>query len=139
DEEQEKDQRSRKLLLATALAAPRPLTGFPAEFPHPMSSPPTPVPTDITPLDRWLALVFFSAALGLRILYAGHFRVDSDEPQHLHVVWAWAGGLLPYRDVFDNHTPVFQALCAPLFHALGVRADILAPMRLAMLPLFALT
>ncbi len=101
-----------------------------------MDSPSAP---DIPRTDRWLAGAFLLAALVLRILYAWHFRVDSDEPQHLHVVWAWTRGLLPYRDVFDNHTPVFQALCAPLFRALGVRADILMPMRLAMLPIFAAT
>ena len=93
----------------------------------------------LRPLDRRLAFALFAAALGLRLPYASHFRIDSDEPQHLHVVWAWTQGLLPYRDVFDNHTPVFQALCAPLFHALGVRADILVPMRLAMLPIFGIT
>ena len=105
----------------------------------PMSpAPPTNRPTP-TLAERWLSFVLFAAALVLRILYAWHFRVDSDEPQHLHVVWAWTQGLLPYRDIFDNHTPVFQALAAPLFHVLGVRADILAPMRLAMIPIFALT
>jgi hypothetical protein len=35
--------------------------------------------------------------------------------------------------------PVFQALSAPLFHLFGVRADIVSPMRLAMIPLFAAT
>ena len=91
------------------------------------------------PSDRWFAGAFLLAILGLRLLYAWHFRIDSDEPQHLHVVWAWSRGLLPYRDVFDNHAPVFQALCAPLFRALGVRADILLPMRAAMIPIFAAT
>ena len=98
-----------------------------------------PSPQRVPLPDRWFAGVFLLAVLALRILYAWHFRVDSDEPQHLHVVWAWSRGLLPYRDVFDNHTPLFQALCAPLFRALGVRADILMPMRLAMLPIFAAT
>src|ERR1700676_214435 len=49
---------------------------------------------------------------------------NSDEPQHLHVVWAWANGMLPYKDVFDNHSPLFQAISAPLFALLGKRADI---------------
>ncbi len=89
--------------------------------------------------DRLLAVAFLSIALVLRSFYAWHFRIDSDELQHLHVVWAWTQGLLPYRDIFDNHTPVFQALCAPLFHALGERADIVRPMRLAMFPIFFLT
>ncbi|MEA3186408.1 MAG: hypothetical protein QOD99_238 [Chthoniobacter sp.] len=77
--------------------------------------------------------------LGLRVFAALHYRVDSDEPQHLHVVWAWANGLLQYRDVFDNHSPLFQMLCAPLFRVLGERADIIIPMRLAMIPLFFLS
>src|SRR2546428_12209874 len=90
-------------------------------------------------VDRWIAALLLTAGLAVRILYVLHFRVDSDEPQHLHVVWAWANGLLPYRDVFDNHTPLFQALCAPLFKVLGVRPDILIPMRMAMLPIYAAT
>ena len=87
--------------------------------------------------DRLLAMLFLSIALVLRVLLAYHFRIDSDEPEPLHVVWAWTQGLLLYRDIFDNHMPVFQALSAPLFHLLGVRADIVLPMRLAMIPLFA--
>jgi hypothetical protein len=93
----------------------------------------------IPPLERWIAAFLLCGALILHLLYAWHFRIDSDEPQHLHVVWAWANGLLPYRDVFDNHAPLFQALNAPLFHLLGVRPDILLPMRLVMIPIFALT
>ena len=93
----------------------------------------------LTPLERALALLLLAAALALRVCYAAHFRIDSDEPQHLHVVWAWTRGLLPYRDVFDNHMPLFQMLCAPLFRALGVRADIVVPMRMAMIPIFAAT
>ncbi len=80
-----------------------------------------------------------AAGLVLRLFYIWHYRIDSDEPQHLHVVWGWTRGLLPYRDVFDNHSPLFQALYAPLFQLFGVRADILLPMRAAELPLFALT
>ena len=71
-------------------------------------------------------------------MYAFHWRVNSDEPQHLHVVWAWTQGLLPYRNVFDNHTPLFQMLSAPLLWLLGERADILAWMRLGELPFWAL-
>lgn len=73
----------------------------------------------------------------LRLIYAHSLRVDSDEPQHLHVIWGWANGLLQYRDVFDNHSPLFQMLLAPLLRALGERPDILLPLRLAMLPFFA--
>ena len=72
----------------------------------------------------------------MRVVYAFVYRVDSDEPQHLHIVWGWAHGLLQYRDLFDNHSPLFQMLSAPLFWALGEHAWIVVPMRLAMLPLF---
>ena len=76
--------------------------------------------------------------LALKIAYARHYRIDSDEPQHLHTVWAWANGFLPYRDLFDNHTPLFQLLCSPLFRFLGERADIVVMMRLPMIALYAL-
>jgi hypothetical protein len=53
------------------------------------------------------------------------------------VVWGWANGLLQYRDVFDNHMPLFQILFAPLLRVVGERSDALIAMRLAMLPLYA--
>ena len=86
---------------------------------------------------RWL-WPFCGALLVLRIVYAWALRINSDEPQHLHVVWGWTQGLLPYRDVFDNHTPLFQLLSAPLFAAIGERAEILPLMRLATIPWYAL-
>ena len=92
------------------------------------------------PLSRagWiLAALFFAALLTARIVAVFHYHVDSDEPQHLHVVWGWANGMLQYRDLFDNHSPLFQMLCAPIFKLFGERADIIVPMRLLMLPLFA--
>ncbi len=87
---------------------------------------------------RWPVVVAFVVLLLLRVLFAFTLQVDSDEPQHLHVVWAWTQGLLPYRDVFDNHTPLFQLLMSPLLALLGERADIVPLMRLAMIPFYAL-
>jgi hypothetical protein len=90
-------------------------------------------------VEVWFATGLFIFLLVLRILYAVHYRIDSDEPQHLHVVWGWTEHMIPYRDFFDNHSPLFQLLCAPLFAALGPRADVVVPMRLAMIPFFALS
>lgn len=86
--------------------------------------------------DQLKMMFFVLAILTLKIIYALNYRIDSDEPQHLHTVWAWANGMIPYRDVFDNHTPLFQLLCAPLLLAFGERPDIVIPMRLAMIPLY---
>jgi hypothetical protein len=88
--------------------------------------------------ERMIAYSILAIIIGLKFLCAVNYRIDSDEPQHLHVVWAWTQGLLPYKDLFDNHAPLFQMLCAPIFHLLGERADILIPMRVAMIPLFAI-
>jgi len=87
-------------------------------------------------VESWAAAVALTGLIALRIVYAFVYRVDSDEPQHLHVVWGWAHGMLQYRDLFDNHTPLFQMLCAPLMWALGEHAWIVVAMRLAMLPLY---
>jgi hypothetical protein len=83
-----------------------------------------------------LALVVL---LALRVLWLGAYPLDSDEPQHAHVAWSLAQGLVPYRDVFDNHGPLFALLYAPLMRGLGERADILWWLRLAVLPWYVLT
>src|SRR5438094_3806072 len=90
--------------------------------------------------ERWSIAFGLVALIALRIAYACIYRIDSDEPQHLHVVWGWTKGLLQYQKLFDNHAPLFQMLCAPffaLFTAIfGERGSIIIAMRLLMLPLF---
>src|SRR3989442_15462083 len=85
--------------------------------------------------EHLLIFTLLTATLLLRFAYVFRYPIDSDEPQHLHVVWGWAHGLLQYRDVFDNHTPLFHLLCTPLLFVFGERAEILYLMRLAMIPL----
>ncbi|HEX4696176.1 MAG TPA: glycosyltransferase family 39 protein [Candidatus Udaeobacter sp.] len=58
-----------------------------------------------------------------------HYRFGSDEPQHLHVVWGWARGFVQYRDLADNHMPLFQLLFAPIYTLIGDRGSILYWMR----------
>ncbi len=78
------------------------------------------------------------AIVALRLAILFRYRIDSDETQHLHVAWGWTHGLLPYRDVFDNHMPLFHMLSAPLLLLTGERPEALIAGRLAMLPVFAL-
>ncbi len=90
---------------------------------------------------RWFDCVtagaICAAIIVLRILCIHGLRWHSDEPQHLHVVWGWATGRLPYRDVFDNHSPLFAFLFSPLFRLVGERNDIVDVMRWFMLPFLA--
>src|SRR5437762_12870858 len=73
----------------------------------------------------------------LRAIAFFHYRFDSDEPQHLHVAWGWTAGLLQYRDLFDNHAPLFHMATAPILRLVGERPDVLLYMRAPMLLLFA--
>ena len=83
-----------------------------------------------------LAVIATSFALRLFLIF--RYRFDSDEPQHMHVAWGWAHGFMQYRDLFDNHMPVFHLLSAPLFLFADDDARLLFVARIAMLPLFAL-
>jgi len=83
------------------------------------------------------ALIIVGLSCAVRILYALHYPLSNDEPQHLHVIWGWYHGLVQYRDIFDNHMPLFHILLSPLFSAIGERPTLMIWMRLAMLPLFA--
>ena len=85
---------------------------------------------------RYAIALFFLFQLALKVWNILHYRFDSDEPQHLHVVWAWTRGFVPYRDLFDNHMPLFQIIAAPLLGMLGEHARTLFWMRGLMLPLY---
>src|SRR5258705_4021362 len=93
----------------------------------------------VSRIEARLIAALAAVSVLLRALAFFNYRFDSDEPQHLHVAWAWTRGLLQYRDVFDNHAPLFHMLSAPLVALFGETPRILILMRLAMIPLFALT
>ena len=80
-------------------------------------------------VERAAAIAIAAVTLAMRAVAFFHYRFDSDEPQHLHVAWGWTAGLLQYRDLFDNHAPLFHMAAAPLLRLLGERADILLWMR----------
>jgi hypothetical protein len=71
-----------------------------------------------------------------KVVNMTRYRFDSDESQHMHVIWAWARGFVQYRDVFDNHMPLFQILFAPIFGVIGDRATILYWMRFMLVPMY---
>lgn len=83
--------------------------------------------------DAMAALL--TACAVLHVLLLRSVPMDSDEPQHLHVVWAWSQGLVPYRDAFDNHAPLFHLLYAPVLRWIGETPEVMSWMRLAILPL----
>lgn len=82
-------------------------------------------------------LAYAALALAVRAVSISRYRIDSDEPQHLHVAWMWSRGLVGYRDFYDNHTPLFHLLFAPILRALGETPQILLAARMMMLPLTA--
>ena len=71
------------------------------------------------------AAVLFALMIVIRVANILHYRFDSDEPQHLHVIWGWARGFVQYRDLFDNHMPLFHITFAPIFGLIGDRATVL--------------
>jgi len=97
------------------------------------------VPAEPHRLEWAFASLTLTVGLILRLLYAIRHPVNSDEPQHLHVAWGWSQGLMQYRDVFDNHAPLFHILFSPLVRAVGERPELFLWARLAMIPLVAST
>ena len=88
------------------------------------------------PVEFIVAAVLFALMILIRIVHITRYAFDSDESQHLHVIWGWAHGLVQYRDLFDNHMPLFHLLFAPIFGLIGDRATILYLMRFIVLPLY---
>lgn len=88
------------------------------------------------PTEFVAAATLLTAMIALKLANLTTYRFDSDEPQHMHVIWAWARGFVQYRDVFDNHMPLFQIMFAPIFGVIGDRATILYWMRFILLPMY---
>jgi hypothetical protein len=86
---------------------------------------------------RWPVVIIVLLLL-VRLLAVFHHEFDSDEGQHLHMVYGWAHGELPYRDRFDNHTPLLYLLYLPLASLAGETPQIVLLARLAIFPLSAL-
>lgn len=89
--------------------------------------------------EKIVAAMAFLAVLAVRVIYIFRYRVDSDEPQHIFVVWQWSQGLVAYRDFFDNHAPLFHIIMIPFLKWLGERADILDLARLFIVPFYILS
>lgn len=88
------------------------------------------------PFEFTSAVLLLIALMVLRGITIMHYRFGGDEPQHLHVVWGWARGFVQYRDLADNHMPLFHILCAPIYKLIGDRETILYWMRIALQPLY---
>ncbi len=84
------------------------------------------------------AASLFIALIVFRGITITHYNFGRDEAQHLHVVWGWARGFVQYRDLADNHMPLFQILCAPIYKLIGDRGTILYWMRIILQPLYIL-
>ena len=85
-----------------------------------------------TAVPRLLLVAAGTIAVRCWLVFA--HRIDSDEPQHLHVLWAWTRGLVQYRDVFDNHLPLLHLLVAPLMALVPESSAVFTIMRLAIAP-----
>ena len=88
------------------------------------------------PYEFSSAALLLIALILLRVITIMHYRFGGDEPQHLHVVWGWARGFVQYRDLADNHMPLFHILFAPVYKLIGDCGTILYWMRIAMQPLY---
>ena len=43
-------------------------------------------------------------------------QFDPDEFEHMHAAFSIASGMVPYRDFFEHHPPLFWLLLQPLFY-----------------------
>jgi dolichyl-phosphate-mannose-protein mannosyltransferase len=90
------------------------------------------------PAEFLSAASLFTLMIVFRIVNMLHYQFDSDEPQHLHVIWGWVHGFVQYRDLFDNHMPLFHIALAPILALVGERATILYWMRFVLLPMYGI-
>ena len=86
------------------------------------------------PASVTIPLAVIGVLLAVRCVAVFQLQADSDEAQHLHVIYGWLGGELPYRDRFDNHTPLLYLLFLPLAAIAGETPQIVLLARIAQFP-----
>lgn len=83
-----------------------------------------------------VAALLLGLMIVFRVVNILTWKFETDESQHLHVIWGWARGFVQYRDLCDNHMPLFQLLFAPVYALIGDRPTILYWMRFITVPLY---
>src|SRR5262245_8087097 len=96
------------------------------ELPRSPSVDSRPIHFDLSALERMIQCALLITIVVLRLVKMRSHPLDSDERQHLHVVWAWTHGMIQYRDTFDNHMPLFHLIMAPFVAFFGERPEILS-------------
>lgn len=71
-------------------------------------------------------------SVALRVWSVTGIVLDADESQHLHAAWLVGQGQVPYRDFWENHTPLLYYALAPLTRWLSDRPEIYAAGRTVM-------
>ena len=87
------------------------------------------------PASATIPLVVIGLLLAVRCVAVFQLQADSDEAQHLHMIYGWLSGELPYRDRFDNHTPLLYLLFLPLAALAGETPQIVLLARIAQFPI----
>jgi hypothetical protein len=87
------------------------------------------------PASTFIPLAVIGLLLAVRCVAVFQLQADSDETQHLHMVYGWLNGELPYRDRFDNHTPLLYLIFLPLAALAGETPQIVLLARIAEFPI----
>jgi hypothetical protein len=85
--------------------------------------------------SEFVPLAVIGVLLVVRCLAVFQLKTDSDEAQHLHMIYGWLSGELPYRDRFDNHTPLLYLIFLPLAAFAGETPQIILLARIAEFPI----
>ena len=72
-----------------------------------------------------IVLVLIGLSLLIRGYLLANMWLGTDETQHLHATWAVTQGQLPYRDFWENHTPLLYYCLSPLILLLDEGVEII--------------
>src|SRR5262249_28450123 len=126
-----------RMRLAGGADGPPPVRSTPAPGRH--YNPPVPPsdPVGSGSLGRlarsgavFVALLSLAAVVPIGI--ALNITLDPDESEHLHAAWLVASGLVPFRDFWDHHAPLFFYLMAPVARWSTGDVDVYLAARVAM-------
>jgi len=64
----------------------------------------------------YFLLLAIAGCFLVRIPVLQHRFFDPDEFEHAHAAWCVFKGMIPYKDFFEHHTPLYYYALSPFFH-----------------------
>lgn len=84
---------------------------------------------------RYFLIVIALLLIARQLWWALFGELNVDEFENLHIIWLYENGVMPYRDYYHTHLPIYNVILYPIYLIFGPSAELPSAVRLIFSPL----